>query len=168
LQRGTQHWAPLTEFQAGLLLPQLQILASESLTRHQAAFELKDQLQAWNVPLPCADHAADVIPGYYKFGFRFRPGAWGLSREQFCAAIRAEGVAIDPGYTILTAGRSASRYRALGELPGCHSASAETVALHHPILLSPTETRLCVAQAIRRTYLMAREIADSSPRPRPS
>jgi perosamine synthetase len=48
--------------------------------------------------------AADSIPAYYKVGFRFDASAFGLTRDLFVRALRAEGVAFDPGFNAFARG----------------------------------------------------------------
>ncbi|HVL12306.1 MAG TPA: DegT/DnrJ/EryC1/StrS family aminotransferase, partial [Gemmata sp.] len=91
-------------------------------------------------------------PAYYKLGFRYDASAFGLSREAFVKALRAEGVAFDVGFKALHAGRSPSRFRAAGGLANALAAHERCVILHHPVLsLSLADARQ-VADAVAKVY----------------
>ena len=89
---------------------------------------------------------------FYKLGFQYDPAAFGLPRDLFVAALRAEGIAFDAGFKALHAGRSPSRYRAASALTHATAANERCVVLHHPVLsLSQVEV-LQVAEAVAKTY----------------
>ena len=98
---------------------------------------------------------------FYKLGFHFDALPFGLSRELFCRAMRAEGVAFDPGFSALHRGRSPSRFRGLGELPNASKLHESCVILHHPVLLEGPEAADRMAAAILRTYRIADAISRS-------
>jgi hypothetical protein len=77
----------------------------------------------------------EANPGYYKLGFQLDAGQFGLPRERFVAATRAEGIAFDEGFRALHVGRSPSRFRAAGLLEEAMWAHHGVVVLHHPVLL---------------------------------
>jgi dTDP-4-amino-4,6-dideoxygalactose transaminase len=91
-------------------------------------------------------------PAFYKLGFQYSPTAFGLSREAFIKALRAEGVAFDAGFKALHVGRSPSRFRAVGDLANAADAHARCVMLHHPVLSGATADVLRVAEAVARAY----------------
>jgi dTDP-4-amino-4,6-dideoxygalactose transaminase len=91
-------------------------------------------------------------PAFYKLGFRYDPAAFGLSREVFVKALRAEGIAFDAGFKALHVGRSPSRFRAAGELPHATDAHNRCVALYHPVLSGATSDVQQVADAIAKVY----------------
>jgi dTDP-4-amino-4,6-dideoxygalactose transaminase len=102
--------------------------------------------------LPFAQPHAGCAPAYYKLGFIYDPGAFGLSRDLFAKAVRAEGVALDAGFRALHVGRSPSRYSAVGALPHAAVAHERCVILHHPVLgLSQADARQ-VAEAAAKVY----------------
>ena len=74
------------------------------------------------------------LPAFYKLGFQYDPAAFGLPRELFVKALRAEGIAFDVGFKALHVGRSPSRFRAAGELTHATDAHERCVILHHPVL----------------------------------
>ena len=115
LHRGLQQWAPLSELQAAALRPQLRKLRQATTDRWQRVQELcaLDDLPGL---VPFRNTVEDSIPAFYKLGFRFDATAFGLTRDLFIKALRAEGVAFDPGFKALHVGRSPSRFSASSPL----------------------------------------------------
>ena len=87
--------------------------------------------------VPFTNATDDSVPAFYKLGFRFDPAAFGLSRDRFVEAMRAEGVAFDTGFKGLHVGRSPSRFRAADDLTHATAAHHGCVILHHPVLGGP-------------------------------
>ncbi|MFO0799753.1 MAG: DegT/DnrJ/EryC1/StrS family aminotransferase [Gemmataceae bacterium] len=151
LHRGTQAWAPLGELAAALVRPQLAALAEGTVRRAERVALLLRELAG--VPgLAPFENAVDGVPAFYRVGFRFDPGAFGLTRAVFVAALRAEGVAFDAGFTSLHAGRSPSRFRAAGALTEATAAGLGCVGLHHPVLWGEEEDVRRVAAAVCGVY----------------
>lgn len=151
LHRGVQAWAPLPELAAALLRPQLAALPADTARRANRVRLLACELA--DVPgLTPFPAAAGDTPAYYKLGFRYDPGAFGLTRDVFVAALRAEGVAFDAGFAALAAGRSPSRYRAAGELSEATAAGLGCVKLHHPLLGGAEADVRRAAAAVRAVY----------------
>lgn len=160
LARGVQQWAPLSELQAAVLLPQLARLDADTEARRAAVASLS----AIRVPgLALFENSPAAIPAYYKVGFRFDATAFGLSRSQFVQALRAEGIAFDAGFRSLHVGRSPSRYRAVGELTEAARAGEGCVKLHHPVLLEGNGAVEIVARAVENIYRNANEIRAAVP-----
>lgn len=150
---------PLSEMQAAVLLPQLDRLA-EANARRRAAVERLTELLAdsglttLSRPLP---HSA---PAYYKLGWQYDPRRFdGLPRDRFAAALRAEGVAVDPGFRALHLTHARGRFRAAGELLAAAAADARAVTLHHPILQGTDEEVAQVAAAVQRLRRWASDLA---------
>ncbi len=75
-------------------------------------------------------------PAFYKVGFQYDSSQrGGLSRDHFAAAMRAEGIALDPGFRGLHLIHSRQRFRAVGSLSEASRADAGILILHHPMLL---------------------------------
>ena len=179
LARGVQQWAALSELQAAVLRPQVQKLAEATARRAERVRLLCERLAEASIPglVPLflregeapAEPSSHLNPGsagaspsqkpaFYKLGFRFDPAAFGLSRDLFCRALRAEGVAFDPGFHALHVGRSPSRFRAAGDLPHATAAHHGCVILHHPVLAgSPADIRR-VADAVANVYRYRNEL----------
>ncbi|HEX3146707.1 MAG TPA: aminotransferase class V-fold PLP-dependent enzyme [Gemmataceae bacterium] len=152
LGRGVQQWAALSELQACVLVAQLRNLPGMNEFRARGVRQLLGQiadipgLQAIGPPPP------DSRPAFYKLGFHFDATAFGLSRDLFIKAMRAEGIAFDAGFRALHVGRAASRYRAAGPLSNAENAGRDVVALHHPVLALEEAAIEQVATAVRKTY----------------
>src|SRR5262245_5778400 len=134
LARGVQQWAAMSQLQAAVLLPQLQKLSEQTALRHRRAIELVQALQDIPGLRPFRNELPDSRPAYYKLGFFLDEEAFGLSRDMFVKAMRAEGVAFDPGFRALHVGRTTSRYKAPAPLSHAELAGKCVVALHHPVL----------------------------------
>ncbi|MCC7421873.1 MAG: aminotransferase class V-fold PLP-dependent enzyme [Planctomycetaceae bacterium] len=149
-QRGNDAY-PLTELQAALLLPQLAQLGASNARRLTAASHL---VESWAGILgfrPFLSNSADSRPGYYKLGVQYDPRAFGgLSRDTFARAVRAEGVALDPGFRALHSTHSRRRYRAVGELTNATEAGRNVLTLHHPVLLESEQMLDAIGIAIRK------------------
>jgi dTDP-4-amino-4,6-dideoxygalactose transaminase len=154
LHRGN-HICPLSELQAAVLLPQLDKLDARNAQRLANVRRLMEQLRDVPGLRPFTNPGDDNQPGYYKLGFQFDRVRFGLARERFVAAIRAEGIAFDEGFRALHIGRSPSRFRQVGELAEAKRAHHGTLVLHHPVLLgSPAEIDE-VALAVQKIYANA-------------
>lgn len=157
LRRGVQQWAALSELQAAVLLPQLAKLDARTAQRAQAVRQLGTLLAG--IPgLRMFENQCECQPAYYKLGFRFDETAFGLPREQFCAALRAEGVAMDLGFRAAHLGRSPGRFRSAGDLGHAEQAHSGVVILHHPVLLGNEADLAAVARSVRRTYANANRL----------
>ena len=132
--RGNQAF-PLSELQAAVLLPQLEKLPARHAQRLRAARRLSDRLSTVPGLSPAACSLPDSEPAYYKLGILYEAeSVGGCTREQFAAAARAEGIALDTGFRGFTR-RGGRRCRRVGELPVATSAGEQTLVLHHPVLL---------------------------------
>lgn len=144
-ERGNLAW-PLSELQAAVLLPQFDKLSQRHRQRRDAARRLIDGLSAsprWSPPALPASVVGDDVPrwepAYYKLGLRLdRTRLGDDARETLVAAARAEGLALDAGFRGFTS-RGKTRCRKVGDLPCSLRAAAETIVLHHPILLAEND-----------------------------
>jgi dTDP-4-amino-4,6-dideoxygalactose transaminase len=151
---------PLSELQAAALLPQIDKLDHRNSQRLSNVMRLAELLRALPGlrPFPAAP-ADGSTPAFYKLGFQLDEAAFGLSRQRFVAALRAEGMAFDEGFRALHAGRSPSRFRRGGDLAEADRAHRGAVVLHHPVLLGSEADVNGVAAAVRKTYANARRLA---------
>lgn len=146
-ERGNQAF-PLSELQATVLLPQLDELAELHARRLGAAAAIIARLGSVEGLMPIESRLPRSEPAFYKLGIAYDAAALGgYSREQFCAAARAEGIALDPGFRGFTL-RSERRCRRIGETPIAKSAAERTMLLHHPVLLEPESTVVRVAEVL--------------------
>jgi dTDP-4-amino-4,6-dideoxygalactose transaminase len=150
---------PLSELQATVLLPQLAKLEGRTVRRQESVSHLISQLRDLPGLRPFAGLPEGATPAYYKLGFQFDESAFGLSRERFVAAVRAEGIAFDEGFRALHVGRSPGRFRRAGELAEAERAHRGCVVLHHPVLLGSEADVSEVATAVRKTHIHAERLA---------
>ena len=156
---------PLSQIQAAAVRPQLQRLSHDNEIRSAAVQRLHSGL-ARSCPdvLQPFENTVACEPAWYKVGFRFN-GAGELSRDQFVAAVRAEGVALDRGFPGLHLTHSRRRFRAAGHLTEATKAHHNYVALHHPVLLEGDAEVDKVVHSIARVVRNANEIARTFPPP---
>jgi dTDP-4-amino-4,6-dideoxygalactose transaminase len=152
LTRGVQQWAPLSELQAAVLRPQLAALPARTAHRTYRVRQLLAELRAVPGLRPFDLADGDCQPAFYKVGFHFDEAAFGVSRDKFVKALRAEGMAFDAGFRALHVGRAASRYRAGGPLANAEAAGEMVIALHHPVLSRADADVGQVAAAVWKTY----------------
>ncbi|WP_299465626.1 aminotransferase class I/II-fold pyridoxal phosphate-dependent enzyme [uncultured Gimesia sp.] len=161
--RGNEAY-PLTELQAGLLIPQLKSLQKHNQTRRENVNHLLLQLgkNSGLTGLVNAEHmnTDSSCPGYYKLGFLYHPELFaGVSRELFCQSMQAEGIALYPGFRALHAIHSRRRFKQAGELPIATACDHSLVVLHHPILLKDQKNMDMIARAVVRIRHHADAIA---------
>jgi perosamine synthetase len=141
---------PLSELQAAVVIPQLEKLNARNLHRCQSAEYLHRHFEALPSLRPLVNRVSDSLPGYYKLGLHYIVDELGgHSREEFVAAVQAEGVAIGAGFRDFSL-RSLRRCRHVGQLPNVRRAGSAMLVLHHPVLLSPRETLDGVAAALAK------------------
>ena len=166
-QRGNEAY-PLSELQAALLLPQWERLEQDNAVREQGVAELCAGLPAGLVAFLAtkdrtfAERTA-TMPAYYKLGFWYDSTEFeGLPRDRFCRAMRAEGIALDPGFAGLHQIHARRRFRAVGELPQATRASASVVMLHHPLLLEGSSAAREFRAAIDKITRHASQLRDAA------
>jgi dTDP-4-amino-4,6-dideoxygalactose transaminase len=134
-QRGNEAY-PLSEMQAAVLVPQLAQLTERNRRRSENVAALATRLSAIDGLHLVQSPIGSSSPVYYKVGIRYCPAAFtNLPRDRFTTALRAEGIAIDPGFRALHLTHARSRFRAVGELPVATEVDAAALTLHHPVLL---------------------------------
>jgi len=142
---------PLSELQAAVLLPQLELLDTRNAIRQKKAAYLIEQLRELEGLSPIDGRPPDSTSSFFKLAWLFNEQDWTVNRERFLAAMQAEGVAIDAGFRGFTR-RGSGRCRRAGELTNSERAAERTVLLHHPILLEPQSTIERVAWAFRKVH----------------
>jgi perosamine synthetase len=146
---------PLSELQAAVLLPQLQKLADRNATRRRNVAELLTQLASTVGVRFVGANPLDSVPSYYKLAWRFSSdecGGW--SRENFIAAVQAEGISLDSGFRGFV--RRGNRCRRFGTLTNSEQAASSALLLHHPVLLESEEKVQQVAVGISKVCQTAR------------
>ncbi|QDU35753.1 L-glutamine:scyllo-inosose aminotransferase [Maioricimonas rarisocia] len=149
-QRGNAAY-PLSEMQAAILVPQLEQLDERNAQRAENAASLIDRLVDVAGLTPLVSTGSDNAPGYYKLGLQYDPDAFAsLSRDRFAEAMRAEGIALDPGFRALHAIHSRRRFRAADPLAEASRADDSVLTLHHPVLLGDDGDIRQIVTAIER------------------
>ena len=89
----------ITEFQAAILRSQLRTLREDTEFRARNAETLRKRLNAIPGIKVQAPGRRTNLQGYYQYAMTLDPALLkeGITREQFCAALRAEGVGCGPG-----------------------------------------------------------------------
>ncbi len=150
LQRGN-HICPLSELQAAVLMPQLDRLAERNDRRLRSAEQLAQMLHGATGLIPFRNRPMqESLPAYYKMGFQYDAEAFGIGRERFVTAVRAEGIAFDEGFRALHVERSPQRWRGVAPLAQAERAHRGTLVLHHPVLLGSDEDLAQVARAVQK------------------
>lgn len=166
VERGNSAY-PLSELQAALLLPQvkqLDVRNRQRLDNVRLLLNLLSDLPGLTPIFALPDPDSLDVPAFYKVGFRYTPAEFhNLSRDCFAAAVRAEGVALDPGFRSFPQTHSRRRYRAVSDLPIAAQADANIVILHHPVLLGSQLDIQTVSQAIHRVAAASDAIANCDP-----
>lgn len=164
--RGNEAY-PLTELQAGLLLPQLETLDARNQIRQKHVDILLTQLDTDSGLVPFRNEQLSLQaisrPGYYKLGFLYQPSHFsGLTRDLFCQAMQAEGIAVYPGFRALHAIHSRRRFRQTDELHVATECDQNLILLHHPVLLTSDANMASIAGAVFRIAEFAEEILSLS------
>jgi dTDP-4-amino-4,6-dideoxygalactose transaminase len=164
-QRGNE-LSPLSELQAAALVPQWRALDERNELRALNARLLHERLgddsglRTVNPPPTTA--------GHYKIALEYDPSKFqNLPREQFCQAMRAEGIALSPGFRGLHRIHASRRFRAAGPLPVADRVDESVVVLHHPVLLGTSQEMEEILQAVSRVRRAAAEIFACFPDPPP-
>lgn len=135
-EQGNDAYA-LSELQAAVLMPQLTKLEQRNLVRKNNATRLIAEInraQFRPVKLPEKDCQAS----YYKIAWLMDPFAMKSTRDELIQSVQQRGVAMDVGFRGFTK-RSSRRCRKPFPLGHSEAAAANTVVLHHPILLEDAE-----------------------------
>jgi dTDP-4-amino-4,6-dideoxygalactose transaminase len=156
--------SPLSELQAAVLLPQLDKLDARNADRAAAvrllAVGMADVRGLRLFANGGQGAGGDTRPGYYKVGLQLDANGFGLPRDRFVAAVRAEGVAVNEGFRALHVGRSPRRFRRAGPLDEAERAHRGAVVLHHPVLLGGGRDVEEVVAAVRKVRANAGRLAN--------
>lgn len=165
---GSNH--RLTEWQAAVLLGQLERLDEQLEHRNKNVAKLTKLLAGLPGILPLADQAGVEQRPMYRMAFRYEKGkSGGIPRDRFIEAVRAEGVPITPPYNVvyknpLWRPKAMSWYG--GQLPTSHCPIAEEVAaegvflLPHELLLGNDDDMRDIADAFMKVLENPTQAAD--------
>jgi perosamine synthetase len=138
------HAYPLSELQAAVLLPQLELLPLLHKQRASAVAAIKTEMANMDLAhapfqfsMPQGELVGDAA--YYKLGFLVTSSASAkIYAHEIASRMRACGIEINVGFEGF-AHRSAKRCRKLGDLTNAQHAAQGTLVLHHTALLEPPE-----------------------------
>jgi dTDP-4-amino-4,6-dideoxygalactose transaminase len=157
-QRGNEAY-PLSEMQAAILLPQLQMLESRTLIRMSGVDRLQQHLQLDALLEPCvpaelrlASHLRPqgFLPAFYKLAFRLREGIPTDVRNVLAARFQDEGLIFAPAFPALHVVHARSRWQAADSLENAAVLGTHLMTLHHPHLLQSPQEIDMLAEKIRR------------------
>jgi dTDP-4-amino-4,6-dideoxygalactose transaminase len=146
-ERGN-HAFPLSEIQAAMLPPQIVRLAEQNRRRAENVARLRAALASVPDMLPVSDCQRGTA-SYYKHAWRL-VHADEQRRDAFVEHARRLGVDVGAGFRGFVR-RSLRRCRRAGTLENSTRAAAQTVLLHHPVLLAPPEAVRLAADALRKS-----------------
>jgi perosamine synthetase len=173
----------MTEYQAAIGLAQLQRLDAQTTTRNQNAAYLKGKIQQVPGITPYKLYDNVTRAAFHLFGFRMDESAFkGLTRDNFVAALRAEGIPVSTGYTPLntqpfiretfeTAGYKKSYpkkeldYNVFLEKNACpqnEKLCTEMVWITQNVLLNSKEDLDTIADAIEKIHANAESIQQAT------
>lgn len=156
--RGNEAY-PLSELQAGVLRPQLELLDEHHRRRAAWVARLSSLLTEDCGLELMSDDAQTASSAFYKVGIWYRAECFaGLTRSQFAVALQAEGFAVFPGFRALHRCHARRRYERHRSLPMSERADESLLVLHHPLLLEPLETVDELLAAIRKLKVHAEDL----------
>jgi len=136
-ERGNDAFA-LCELQAAVLVPQLQRLEERNRKRRENVERILAATASYSVLRPLRNRAS-VDPSFYKLAWLLAGEQQStINRENFLSAAQAQRIPLDAGFRGFAL-RSSRRCRVAGELNHSAAAAAQTVVLHHPVLLASDE-----------------------------
>ena len=161
-QRGNEAY-PLSELQATVLRPQLAQLDEYNRTRNQTVESLLQSSKnnsRFSGLKPFQPRSGDES-AWYKLGLLYDESAFGgLTSGEFATAMRAEGVALFPGFDALQSIHSRRRFRAANDLPVSARTRERVLVLHHPILLEGPRIVDPLLAAIEKIRISAQAVKE--------
>jgi len=167
----------LTEFQAAILLAQLQRLDEQTAIRNRNGAYLDEHLgQIPGIEVMPRDERIDTH-GYHLYIFRVNPDVLGVDRNLFIKALAAEGIPCSPGYVPLykepvfsDADGDAARFlRAIGRtdiayrdvtLPNTERACAQGVWFSQSVLLGSEADMRSIVNAVAKVVENVSELRE--------
>lgn len=179
VRNGCNH--RMTEFQAALLLAQMERLEEQSQTRSRNAEYLTQMLREIPGITPARMYDGCTRNAYHLYMFRYDAAHFaGLPRARFLKALQAEGVPCAGGYTPLNkeplikntlGSRGFRRIYAQADLDAYHARNhcpendrlcEEAVWLFQTMLIGPRSDMDQIAEAIRKIQSQAGDLARST------
>lgn len=176
----------MAEYQASILLTQMETFEAECRIRSENAIYLSGRLKQIPGIVPRAEYPDVTRTAFYYYGFRYKKEQFeGLSREKFIAALGAEGIHASSGLGVIEgkpinkegcikdAFRSKayqriypketfSNYEADNECPLCDQLVEETVGVHQNVLLGSRQDMDDIADAITKIHEHRRQLSSAA------
>lgn len=168
----------LTDFQASLLLSQMERVEEQAKRRTENAQYLTSLLREIPGILPAKQYAGCTRNAYHLYMLRYQAGAFGgLPRAQFLKALSAEGIPCSGGYSPLNkepfiqAALESRAYQKVfppevlknweerTQCPANDQLCQEAVWFTQTTLLGPREDMDQIAEAVRKIHAHAAELA---------
>jgi perosamine synthetase len=166
--------ARMAEYQASIVITQMDTLVQETQTRFENAKYLTSRIKEIPGIVPRKDYKETNLTSYYYYGFRFREKEFGISREAFIKALSAEGIPPSNNlgvtsyplykngmvesclnsktYQRVYSKKRLDEYRASLNLPEVEKLCKETVGFHSNTLLGPKSDMDDIYNAIHKIY----------------
>jgi len=164
-----------SEYQASILITQMESAAAETRKRHENARYLSSKLKTIPGIVPRRDYAQTNLTSYYYYGFRLKEREFGLSRTVFVKAMKAEGIGLSTGLGVIEGGpmyregvlestltsrtfRKLYPQQRLAELlhddhfPHCEQLVRETVGMHQSFLLGTRADMDDICRAVEKIH----------------
>jgi perosamine synthetase len=170
----------MTEFQAALLISQMERLETQARLRESNADYLTGMLHEIDGIEPARMYKGCTRNAYHLYMFRYSPESFaGLPRAQFLKALRAEGVGCSSGYTPLNknpflkhtfesrafkkiySAKEIDRWFERNHMPENDRLCEEAVWFTQSTLLSDRADMEQIASAIRKVQKFATELRDA-------
>ncbi len=180
-QQGVGANLRLTEFQAALLMSQMERIEEQARRREQNAAHLSKMLDEIPGISAAKTYSGCTRNAYHIFMMRYRAEAFGgLPRATFIKALRAEGVPCSPGYrplnkdTFLRAALQSKSYKRVypekvlkqlderNHCPNNDKLCEEAVWFGQTMLLGPRRDMDQIAEAIRKIHAQADALKKAS------
>ena len=176
----------MAEYQAAILLAQMETFEAECRQRSENAAYLTEKLAQIPGIIPRKDYPGVTRTAFYYYGFRYKPEPFdGLSRDKFIAALGAEGIEANAGLGVISgkpinkegcledAFRSKvyqriyppeklANYPADNDCPNCDQLVEETVGFHQRMLLGPRQDMDDIANAVAKIYDNRRRLLEAT------
>jgi dTDP-4-amino-4,6-dideoxygalactose transaminase len=91
----------MAEYQASILATQMDTSVAETKIRSENAKYLTAQISVIPGIVPRKDYPETNVTAYYYYGFRFQEQKFGLTRELFVKAMKAEGIGVSTGLGVI-------------------------------------------------------------------
>ncbi|WP_406053525.1 DegT/DnrJ/EryC1/StrS family aminotransferase [Kribbella sp. NBC_00889] len=127
----------MTEFQAAVLLPQLGVLDDQVKTRHRAVEFLRRELAGVDGLEVLPEPPGTTASSHHLGLVRYDPAAFGgHGKDDFLAAMAAEGVPLDAGYRSLSRESALQAYSDLQPCPVAEEAADTVVWIRQSLLMA--------------------------------